>query len=108
MSAAGISHAAQDSAAAAAARKPTKRAHPGKPDIMNGPLYMQASRSVPLVRRVKRSGDGPLHQLLRWFVNNQIGMFNRHFRAGAMADIFLSRTRVQPPGPTLPRPCLLA
>jgi very-long-chain ceramide synthase len=40
---------------------------------MNGPLYKQANSNVVLVRRVKRKNEGPLKQLTRWFVNNQIG-----------------------------------
>lgn len=45
----------------------------GKPEHMNGPLYRQANSNVVLVRRPKRKGEGPLKQLTRWFVNNQIG-----------------------------------
>lgn len=40
---------------------------------MNGPLYMQASNKAVIVRRVKRKGDSPWRQLMRWFVENQIG-----------------------------------
>lgn len=40
---------------------------------MNGPLYMQASNNVVIVRRIKRKGEGPMKQLSRWFVENQIG-----------------------------------
>ncbi|KXX82367.1 Sphingosine N-acyltransferase lag1 [Madurella mycetomatis] len=45
----------------------------GKPEHMNGPLYRQANSNVVLVRRPKRKGEGPLKQLTRWFVDNQIG-----------------------------------
>jgi acyl-CoA-dependent ceramide synthase len=45
----------------------------GKPQHMNGPLYKQANSNVVLVRRVKRKNEGPMKQLTRWFVNNQIG-----------------------------------
>ncbi|KAL1859514.1 hypothetical protein VTK73DRAFT_7589 [Phialemonium thermophilum] len=41
---------------------------------MNGPLYMQTSNNVVLVRRIKRKGHGPVKQLTRWFVENQIGL----------------------------------
>lgn len=41
---------------------------------MNGPLYMQASNNVVIVRRIKRKGEGPMKQLSRWFVENQIGL----------------------------------
>lgn len=40
---------------------------------MNGPLYMQRNENIVLVRRVKRKGEGPMKQLTRWFVENQIG-----------------------------------
>lgn len=45
----------------------------GKPQHMNGPLYRQANGNVVLVRRPKRKNEGPLKQLARWFVDNQIG-----------------------------------
>lgn len=51
-----------------------KRAHLGKKDSMNGPLYMQTYNKTVLVRRLKRKGDGLSKQLARWFVENQIGM----------------------------------
>lgn len=42
---------------------------------MNGPLYMQASNKIVLVRPIKKTkGEGPLKQLTRWFVENQIGL----------------------------------
>lgn len=44
---------------------------------MNGPLYMQASNKAVIVRRVKRKGDSPWRQLMRWFVENQIGMCDK-------------------------------
>jgi len=56
-----------------AARKAIKRQYSGKKETMNGPLYMQASNNVVIVRRLKRNGDGAIKQLTRWFVNNQIG-----------------------------------
>ncbi|EON99591.1 putative longevity-assurance protein [Phaeoacremonium minimum UCRPA7] len=40
---------------------------------MNGPLYMQTANNTVLVRRLKRKGDGPMKQLARWFIENQIG-----------------------------------
>ncbi|KAL2023003.1 hypothetical protein VTK56DRAFT_4218 [Thermocarpiscus australiensis] len=46
----------------------------GKPEHMNGPLYRQANAKVVLVRRLKRKNEGPLKQLTRWFVDNQIGL----------------------------------
>lgn len=58
---------------AQAGRKPIKRQYSGKKETMNGPLYMQASNNVVIVRRLKRNGDGVIKQLTRWFVNNQIG-----------------------------------
>ncbi|KAH6855389.1 TLC domain-containing protein [Chaetomium sp. MPI-CAGE-AT-0009] len=56
--------------------KPSARAprRSGKPQHMNGPLYKQANSNVVLVRRVKRKNEGPMKQLTRWFVNNQIGL----------------------------------
>lgn len=56
------------------ARKVVKRQYSGKKETMNGPLYMQASNNVVIVRRLKRNGDGAVKQLTRWFVENQIGM----------------------------------
>lgn len=56
--------------AKASARAPRRT---GKPQHMNGPLYKQANSNVVLVRRVKRKNEGPMKQLTRWFVNNQIG-----------------------------------
>lgn len=56
-----------------AARKTVKRSYSGKKETMNGPLYMQASNNVVIVRRLKRNGDGAIKQLTRWFVENQIG-----------------------------------
>ena len=66
--------------------KPSGRAprRSGKPQHMNGPLYKQANSNVVLVRRVKRKNEGPMKQLTRWFVNNQIG---------ASRPLFLSRAR---------------
>lgn len=55
------------------ARKMVKRSYSGKKETMNGPLYMQASNNVVIVRRLKRNGDGAIKQLTRWFVENQIG-----------------------------------
>ncbi|KAK4237886.1 TLC domain-containing protein [Achaetomium macrosporum] len=46
----------------------------GKPKHMNGPLYRQANSNVVLVRRPKRKNEGPMKQLTRWFVDNQIGL----------------------------------
>jgi acyl-CoA-dependent ceramide synthase len=43
---------------------------------MNGPLYKQADSNVVLVRRPKRRNEGPMKQLTRWFVDNQIGALN--------------------------------
>lgn len=60
--------------ARASVRKPVRREHSGKKETMNGPLYMQASNNVVLVRRLKKKGQGPMKQLSRWFVENQIGM----------------------------------
>jgi acyl-CoA-dependent ceramide synthase len=40
---------------------------------MNGPLYKQGNSNVVLVRRPKRKEEGPMKQLARWFVDNQIG-----------------------------------
>ena len=57
-------------AAKGAARAPRRT---GKPQHMNGPLYKQANSNVVLVRRVKRKNEGPMKQLTRWFVDNQIG-----------------------------------
>ena len=60
----------ENGAAKPAARAPRRT---GKPQHMNGPLYKQANSNVVLVRRVKRKNEGPMKQLTRWFVNNQIG-----------------------------------
>ncbi|KAK3937610.1 TLC domain-containing protein [Diplogelasinospora grovesii] len=60
--------------APAPVRRAVKRAHSSKKDTMNGPLYMQASNNVVLVRRLKRKGDSALKQLTRWLVENQIGL----------------------------------
>ncbi len=61
-------------AAPAPARRVVKREYSGKKETMNGPLYMQASNNVVIVRRVKRKGnDNPWKQLATWFVENQIG-----------------------------------
>ena len=57
------------------AKPPSARAprRTGKPQHMNGPLYKQANSNVVLVRRLKRKNEGPMKQLTRWFVDNQIG-----------------------------------
>ncbi len=57
------------------AKSPSARAprRTGKPQHMNGPLYKQANSNVVLVRRLKRKNEGPMKQLTRWFVDNQIG-----------------------------------
>lgn len=55
------------------ARRTVKRSISTKKETMNGPLYMQASNKAVIVRRVKRKGDSPWRQLMRWFVENQIG-----------------------------------
>jgi len=55
----------------------------GKPQHMNGPLYKQANSNVVLVRRLKRKNEGPMKQLTRWFVNNQIGAFEAPIAAPA-------------------------
>lgn len=60
--------------ASAPVRRTVKRDHAGERETMNGPLYMQASNNVVIVRRVKRKGDSPWKQLMRWFVENQIGL----------------------------------
>jgi hypothetical protein len=52
-----------------------KREFIGKKPKVNGPLYTQAPDNVVLVRRRKRKDEGPIKQLARWFVENQIGMF---------------------------------
>ncbi|KAG7291416.1 hypothetical protein NEMBOFW57_001435 [Staphylotrichum longicolle] len=67
--------------------KPSARAprRTGKPQHMNGPLYKQANSNVVLVRRVKRKNEGPMKQLTRWFVNNQIG-----FSFNMLALLFLA------------------
>ncbi|KAK1758106.1 TLC domain-containing protein [Echria macrotheca] len=66
-------------------RKTVKREYAGQKETMNGPLYMQASNNVVIVRRVKRKGESPWKQLTRWFVENQIGLsFN------LMALLFLA------------------
>lgn len=54
-------------------RRAPRREHSVKKETMNGPLYMQASNNVVIVRRLKRKGEGPMKQLSRWFVENQIG-----------------------------------
>ncbi|KAH8886467.1 longevity assurance proteins LAG1/LAC1 [Thozetella sp. PMI_491] len=41
---------------------------------MNGPLYMQTANNTVLVRRTKRTNEGPGREFLRWFVENQIGL----------------------------------
>lgn len=67
---------ASPSSAAAApvpARRTVKRNISTMKETMNGPLYMQASNKAVIVRRVKRRGDSPWRQLMRWFVENQIG-----------------------------------
>ncbi|AEO64901.1 258a2273-c774-4aaf-a5d1-49d1141cd151 [Thermothielavioides terrestris] len=46
----------------------------GKPQHINGPLYRQANSNVVLIRRPKRKNEGPMKQLARWFVDNQIGL----------------------------------
>ncbi|KAL2262286.1 hypothetical protein VTK26DRAFT_1838 [Humicola hyalothermophila] len=56
-----------------------------KPQHMNGPLYRQTSGNVVLVRRTKRKNEGPLKQLERWFVDNQIG-----FSFNLIALLFLA------------------
>jgi len=58
---------------AAVVRKTAKRDYAGQKETMNGPLYMQASNNVAIVRRVKRKGESPWKQLARWCVENQIG-----------------------------------
>ncbi|KAK0655076.1 TLC domain-containing protein [Cercophora newfieldiana] len=55
-------------------RRTVKRDYAGEKETMNGPLYMQASNNVVIVRRVKRKGESPWKQLMRWFVENQIGL----------------------------------
>ncbi|KAK4216781.1 longevity assurance proteins LAG1/LAC1 [Rhypophila decipiens] len=67
------------------ARKPSKRSYSGKKETMNGPLYMQASNNVVIVRRLKRNGEGAIKQLTRWFVENQIG-----FSFNLLALLFLA------------------
>lgn len=62
------------SAAPALVRRVSKRDYAGEKETMNGPLYMQASNNVVIVRRIKRKGESPMKQLSRWFVENQIGM----------------------------------
>lgn len=62
------------SAALPSQRRTVKREKSGNPKNMNGPLYMQRNENIVLVRRVKKKGEGPLKQLTRWFVENQIGM----------------------------------
>ena len=59
---------------AALSRKTPSPGYPGK-QTMNGPLYMQASNKLVFVRRVKRKDDGPTKQLVRWFVENQVGTY---------------------------------
>jgi very-long-chain ceramide synthase len=60
-------------AAKAAARPHLK--HGSSSSSMNGPLYMQSSGSnVVLVRRLKRKEEGTGKQLMRWAVENQIGV----------------------------------
>jgi acyl-CoA-dependent ceramide synthase len=59
-------------------RRTVKRDYSGEKETMNGPLYMQASNNVVIVRRVKRKGDSPWKQLMRWFVENQIGTSTSH------------------------------
>ena len=58
-------------------RTPLKRGNSNKKETMNGPLYMQSSNNVVLVRRVKRKGESFTKQLERWFVENQIGASSR-------------------------------
>ncbi|KAK3372167.1 TLC domain-containing protein [Podospora didyma] len=62
-------------AAPAPPRRPVKRHSIGERETMNGPLYMQASNNVVLLRPLKkRKNEGPLKQFMRWFVENQIGL----------------------------------
>ena len=63
-------------AAVGAAAKTASRPYPNRSGSgMNGPLYMQTSGSkVVLVRRLKRKEDGSVKQLMRWAMENQIGM----------------------------------
>lgn len=64
--------------AAKAAARPQLKSGSSNPN-MNGPLYMQTSGSnVVLVRRLKRKDNGTWKHLARWFVENQIGMFEPH------------------------------
>lgn len=67
--------------------KPSARAprRTAKPQHMNGPLYKQANSNVVLVRRLKRKNEGPMKQLTRWFVDNQIG-----FSFNMLALLFLA------------------
>lgn len=53
---------------------------PSRPPVqsrnsINGPLYMQTINNKIVIRRVKRKGDGPLKNLARWLLDNQIGMW---------------------------------
>ncbi|EGZ78048.1 longevity assurance proteins LAG1/LAC1 [Neurospora tetrasperma FGSC 2509] len=73
------------SAALPPQRRTVKREKSGNPKNMNGPLYMQRNENIVLVRRVKRKGEGPLKQLTRWFVENQIG-----FAFNLLALLFLA------------------
>ncbi|KAK4451086.1 TLC domain-containing protein [Podospora aff. communis PSN243] len=66
-------------------RRSVKRDYTTEKETMNGPLYMQASNNVVIVRRVKRKGDSPWKQLIRWFVENQIG-----FSFNLIALLFLA------------------
>lgn len=58
--------------AAKAAARPQLRTGSSNPN-MNGPLYMQTSGNVVLVRKLKRKEEGTWRQLARWFVENQVG-----------------------------------
>ncbi len=68
------------SAEASSPRKTSRPGYPGK-ETMNGPLYMQSSEKLMFVRRVKRKDDGPTKQLVRWFLENQVGMSHIHLRS---------------------------
>lgn len=65
---------ASDGATPGQMERVTNRPRLKKTDTMNGPLYMQTSKSnVVLVRRLKRKDQGTWKHLARWFVENQIG-----------------------------------
>jgi very-long-chain ceramide synthase len=71
-------------------RRTVKRDYNSEKETMNGPLYMQASNNVVIVRRVKRKGDSPWKQLIRWFVENQIGTLRSRWSMNIYND---ARTR---------------